>query len=203
VSIHRSKARDKRGNPDKSPGGRPSRADLVAAYGAVIPDLVGAGLRVLLVGINPSLYSGWTGHHFARPGNRLWRTLADAGFTDRVLHPSETEAILAAGLGITNLVARATARADELTDEEVRAGTAPLARLVRRCRPPYVAFLGVSAYRVAYDAKRASVGPQPNHLIEGSGVWVLPNPSGLNAHYQQPALSAAYRELQRAVSISR
>src|SRR3954451_20981552 len=100
----------------------PTRAQLQAAYGAVIPDLVGPGLRVLLVGINPSLYSGWTRRHFARPGNRLWRTLHEAGFTERVLHPSETGAIVAAGLGITNLVARATARADELSADEVRAG---------------------------------------------------------------------------------
>src|SRR4051794_12611485 len=104
----------------------PTKADLQSAYGAVIPDLVGPNLRVLLVGINPSLYSGWTGRHFARPGNRLWRTLHEAGFTDRLLHPSETDAILAAGLGITNLVARATARADELTAEEIHAGVQPL-----------------------------------------------------------------------------
>ena len=155
-------------------------------------------MRVLLVGINPSLYSGWSGHHFARPGNRLWRTLAEAGFTDRVLHPSETEELVAAGLGITNLVTRSTARADELTDDELRAGTAPLARLVRRSRPGYVAFLGVSAYRAAYDAKRAQVGRQPGHMIEAARVWVLPNPSGLNAHYQQPALTAAYAALRQA-----
>jgi TDG/mug DNA glycosylase family protein len=176
----------------------PSRADLQAAYDAVIPDLVGPSLRVLLVGINPSLYSGWSGRHFARPGNRLWRTLHEAGFTDRVLHPSETGAIVASGLGITNLVARATARADELGVDELRAGAGPLAALVRRCRPAYVAFLGVSAYRVAYGAKRATVGPQPDHAIESARVWVLPNPSGLNAHYQQPALTAAYTQLRTA-----
>src|SRR5206468_2956394 len=112
----------------------PTRAELEAAYDAVIPDLVGPGMRILLVGINPSLYSGWSGRHFARPGNRLWRTLHEAGLTDRKLHPSETDAIAAAGLGITNLVARATARADELTDDEVRAGVEPLRRLVRRHR---------------------------------------------------------------------
>ena len=155
-------------------------------------------MRVLLVGINPSLYSGWCGTHFARPGNRLWRTLHEAGFTDRLLHPSETEAILAAGLGITNLVARATARADELTGDELRAGAAPLARLARRWRPAYIAFLGVSTYRIAYDANGAKVGPQPAHTIEAARVWVLPNPSGLNAHYQQPALTAAYAELREA-----
>ena len=153
-------------------------------------------MRVLLVGINPSLYSGWTGTHFARPGNRLWRTLHEAGFTDRRLHPSETEAILAAGLGITNLVARATARADELTDDELRAGVAPLRRLVRGAAPTYVAFLGISTYRVAFARPKATVGEQPERF-EGAGVWVLPNPSGLNAHYQQPALTAAYAELRK------
>ena len=177
---------------------RATRADLQAAYGTVIPDLVGPSVRVLLVGINPSLYSGWSGRHFARPGNRLWRTLHEAGFTDRQLHPEQTDAILAAGLGITNLVARATARADELTVEEMRAGVLPLRRLLRKLRPPYVAFLGVSTYRLAYDRKRAQVGEQTDHTIEAARVWVLPNPSGLNAHYQQPALTAAYAELRAA-----
>jgi len=185
----------RRSRPDHS---RPTRADLQQAYGTQIPDLVGQQTRVLLVGINPSLYSGWSGRHFARPGNRLWRTLHDAGFTDRILHPSETEAVVAAGLGITNLVARATARADELSAEEMCAGVEPLARLVRRLRSPYVAFLGVTAYRVAFQRPRASVGRQPDPF-EGAVAWVLPNPSGLNAHYQQPALTAAYAELRRAV----
>lgn len=176
----------------------PSRADLEQAYDAVIPDLVGPQVRVLIVGINPSLYSGWSGRHFARPGNRLWRTLHEAGFTDRQLHPSETDAVLGAGLGITNLVRRATARADELTAEEMRGGVEPLRRLVRRLRTPYVAFLGVTSYRVAFGRPRATVGRQPEPF-EGAVVWVLPNPSGLNAHYQQPALSAAYRELRLTV----
>jgi double-stranded uracil-DNA glycosylase len=188
-----------RGDPDKWPARPPSRADLLQAYGATIPDLVGPGLRVLLVGINPSLYSGWTGRHFARPGNRLWRTLHEAGFTDRILHPSETAALVAAGLGITNLVARSTARADELDLDEVRAGVRPLARLVRRHRPPYVAFLGVSTYRVAFARPQAAVGRQEG-AFEGAVAWVLPNPSGLNAHYQQPALNAAYADLCEAVA---
>ena len=187
MAVHRSKPQ-----PGRS---RPSREELLGAYGATIPDLVGPRLRVLLVGINPSLYSGWTGLHFARPGNRLWRTLHEAGFVDRVLHPSETQALLAAGLGVTNLVARATARADELTPDEVRAGVRPLGRLVRRRRPPYVAFLGVSTYRIAFGRPRAGVGRQ-EESFEGAEVWVLPNPSGLNAHYQQPALTAAYAELR-------
>jgi TDG/mug DNA glycosylase family protein len=186
--------------PTARSGSRPSRAELLAAYGTTIPDLVGPGLRVLLVGINPSLYSGWTGRHFARPGNRLWRTLHEAGFTDRVLLPSETDAIIAAGLGITNLVARATARADELDRDEIRAGVRPLARLVRRRRPPYVAFLGVSTYRSAFERPRARVGRQDEEF-EGAVTWVLPNPSGLNAHYQQPALTAAYAELRAAAHL--
>lgn len=180
---------------DKSP----SRADLLASYGRVIPDLVGPGMRVLLVGINPSLYSGWTGRHFARPGNRLWRTLLDAGFTDRLVHPAETDTITAAGLGITNLVARSTARADELSREEIVAGLEPLRRLIRKHRPPHVAFLGISTYRIAFGQPRAAAGEQPDSL-EGARVWVLPNPSGLNASYQQPQLTAAYAELRRTLA---
>ena len=179
----------------------PARETLEAAYGATIPDLVGPAVRLLLVGINPSLYSGWTGRHFARPGNRLWRTLHEAGFTERRLDPADTDEILAAGLGITNLVARATARADELTDEEVRAGVAPLRRLVRALGVPHVAFLGVSTYRVAFRRPKAAVGRQ-DEPFEGAEAWVLPNPSGLNAHYQQPALTAAYAEVRAAVRAS-
>jgi TDG/mug DNA glycosylase family protein len=176
---------------------KPTRSELLQAYGAVIPDLVSPDIRVLLVGINPSLYSGWTGLHFARPGNRLWRTLHEAGFTDRLLRPEETDAVLAAGLGITNLVARATARADELADDEIRAGVPTLARLVTSLQVPFVAFLGVSTYRVGFARPKARVGRQ-DESFEGAAVWVLPNPSGLNAHYQQPALTAAYADLRVA-----
>jgi TDG/mug DNA glycosylase family protein len=178
---------------------RPSRADLQASYGTTIPDLGGPNTEVLLVGINPSLWSGWAGVHFARPGNRLWRTLHEAGFTDRLLSAADTVAIEAAGLGITNVVARATARADELTDDEVRDGVAPLRALVRAWRPRFVAFLGISAYRIAFGQPKATVGEQPQDL-ENARVWVLPNPSGLNAHYQQPALTAAYAELRAALT---
>jgi double-stranded uracil-DNA glycosylase len=176
---------------------RPTRAELAAAYGAVIPDLGRPGIRVLLVGINPSLWSGWAGRHFARPGNRLWRTLYEAGLTDRLLRPDETAAIETAGLGITNLVARATARADELDDEEIRAGVEPLRTLVGAWRPDVVAFLGISTYRVAFERRKAVVGEQ-DERFEGARVWALPNPSGLNAHYQQPALTASYAELGAA-----
>jgi TDG/mug DNA glycosylase family protein len=173
---------------------RPSRAELLASYGTTIPDLGRPGLGVLLVGINPSLWSGWAGRHFARPGNRLWRTLHEAGFTDRQLAPDDLAAIEAAGLGVTNLVARATARADELSNEEIAAGVEPLRALVRAWRPRFVAFLGISAYRVAFARPKAKIGEQDDSF-EGARVWVLPNPSGINAHYQQPALTEAYAEL--------
>lgn len=181
------------------PSTRPTRDDLQASYDTTIPDVGGRETRVLLVGINPSLWSGWSGHHFARPGNRLWRTLHLSGLTPELLDPGDAKGIRAAGLGITNLVARATARADELTDDEVRAGVAPLRALVRRWKPDVVAFLGISTYRIAFATPKATVGEQADRF-EGARVWVLPNPSGLNASYQQPALTAAYGELRRAAS---
>ena len=178
---------------------RPSREELAAAYGKRIPDIGGPGIKVLLVGINPSLWSGWSGHHFARPGNRLWRTLHEAGFTPTVLLPSDTEAIATAGLGITNLVPGATARADELDREQVAAGVQPLRTLTRAWRPRFVAFLGISTYRIAFSDPRAAVGAVDD-VFEGAEAWVLPNPSGLNAGYQQPALSAAYARLAARLS---
>lgn len=180
----------------------PTRDDLASCYGATIADVGEPGIGVLFVGINPSLWSGWTGLHFARPGNRFWRTLHEAGFTERLLAPADTGPLTAAGLGITNLVARATARADELDRAEIKAGLGPLRSLARAWRPTFVAFLGISTYRVAFDAPGATVGPrQP--AFAGAQVWVLPNPSGLNAHYQQPALSAAYAALADVSRASR
>ena len=176
---------------------RPSRTDLEAARTATIPDVVAEGLRVLFVGINPGLVSGATGHHFARPGNRFWKVLHLAGFTERQLAPSEQRELLAAGLGVTNLVARTTARADELAAKELVAGGRRLERLARRRRPGFVAVLGVTAYRTAFDRPRASVGPQ-DEAIGGAPTWVLPNPSGLNAHYQVPQLVEVFAELRRA-----
>jgi TDG/mug DNA glycosylase family protein len=176
----------------------PTKAELAASYGKVIPDLVAADLRILLVGINPSLWSGWSGYHFGRPSNRLWLTLAQAELTERRLHPEETDDLVKAGIGITNLVARATARADELTDEEIRAGVPRLAATVRRWHPKSVAILGITAYRTAFGRPKAVIGPQPERL-EGAALWVLPNPSGLNAHYQQPELTAEYAKLAAAV----
>jgi TDG/mug DNA glycosylase family protein len=177
----------------------PTREQLQAAYGAVVPDLVAPGLRVLLCGINPSLTSGLRGLHFATPGNRLWPTLDAAGWTDRLLRPDETDAVLAAGIGITNLVARATARADELTDDELRAGVADLEALAARWQPGWVAVLGMSAYRVVTGDRKATVGPQ-DRRIGGRPLWLLPNPSGLNASWQLPRLAQAYGELWAAAS---
>ena len=173
----------------------PTRAELEAAYGRVLPDLVGPDLTVLLVGVNPSLWSAVTGRHFGRPSNRLWPTLHQAGWTSRRLLPEDTDELRAAGIGITNIVQRATARADELDDDELRAGTARLDDLVTRWEPRWVAFLGLGAYRVAYGRRRAAVGEQPER-VGGRPVWLLPNPSGLNASYQQPALTSAYAELR-------
>ncbi|HVX69509.1 MAG TPA: mismatch-specific DNA-glycosylase [Mycobacteriales bacterium] len=181
------------------PGTRPTRDQLVASYGTTIPDLGGPDTQILLVGINPSLFSGWSGHHFARPGNRLWRTLHLSGLTPVLLDPGDEPGIQAAGLGITNLVARATARADELTSDELRAGVERLRSLVRRWQPDFVAFLGISTYRIAFATPKATVGEQPVDF-EGARVWVLPNPSGLNASYQQPALTSAYAELRQAAA---
>lgn len=176
----------------------PTKVELQEAYGRTVPDLAAPGMRLLLVGINPGLYTGWSGYHFGRPSNRLWRTLHESGLTDRKLMPEDTDALVAAGIGITNLVARATARADELTDDEIRAGVPRLHETVRRWRPPVVAVLGVSAYRVAFRRPKAKVGEQPE-TVEDARLWVLPNPSGLNASYQQPALTAAYAELRAAL----
>lgn len=173
---------------------RPTREQLQASYGAVVPDLVRPGLRVLLSGINPSLESGYRALHFATPGNRLWPTLHAAGWTERRLQPADTDEVLAAGIGITNLVARATARADELTDDEIRAGLPHVAALAERWQPGWVAFCGMSAYRVATGNRKAVVGAQVEPL-GGRPVWLLPNPSGLNASWQLPRLATAYGEL--------
>jgi len=176
---------------------RPTRAELDAAYGRAVPDLIAPGLKVLICGINPSLAAGATGFHFGGTANRLWATLHQAGFTDRQLHPSETAELLAHGIGITNIVHRATARADEIHDDEIRAGVSRLTATVEHYRPVWLAFLGLGAYRVAFGRKKATVGRQPDHL-GATGVWLLPNPSGLNAHYSLPALVEAYRELHEA-----
>ena len=181
---------------------RPTRAQLEAARGATVPDVARPGLRVLFVGINPGLYSGAVGHHFARPGNRFWKALAGSGFTPRLLSPFEERELLDSGLGITNLVHRTTASADELSAPELRRGASILEGKVRRLRPAIVAFLGLGAYRTAFDRPRAVPGPQPERLGT-SAVWLLPNPSGLNAHHQLEDLTRAFGELRRAIEAPR
>ncbi|GIF21341.1 TDG/mug DNA glycosylase family protein [Actinoplanes tereljensis] len=179
------------------PSRRPSAAEVAAAGGRTIPDLVGPGLRVLFSGINPSLYSAATGHHFARPGNRFWPALHRSGFTPRQLHPSEQAELPALGLGITNVVARATARADELSPAELIAGGRVLAALAAEWKPRYLAVLGVTAYRTAFARRRATIGPQDD-TVGGVPVWVLPNPSGLNAHFQIDDLAREFAALRAA-----
>lgn len=152
-------------------------------------------LRLLFCGINPGLYSGRTGHHFARPGNRFWKALYQSGFTDRLLQPSEDGLLPSFGCGLTNLVPRTTARADELAGEELRAGRARLESVVQSWRPRLLAVLGVGAYRVAFERPRAGLGLQAQR-IEGIPIWVLPNPSGLNAHYSLDDLVALFREVR-------
>jgi len=177
---------------------RPTRAELEAARGLVVEDVIGPGLRVLFCGINPGLYSGATGHHFARPGNRFWPALHRSGFTPRQLAPWEERQLLRLGLGITNLVMRTTARASELSDEELRAGGRELTERVNRFRPRWLAVLGVTAYRAAFGLQASSVGPQTDRLGPAR-VWLLPNPSGLNAHYQLPELASEFDRLRAAV----
>lgn len=163
----------------------------------MIPDVIAPGLRVLFAGINPGLYSAATGYHFARPGNRFWSALHRSGFTERVLRPDEQEQLLGLGLGITNIVARATARADELRPEEFLAGARILNAKIAQFQPRWLAVVGVTAYRAAFGRRDAAVGPQGEAIGE-TRVWVLPNPSGLNAHYVGPLLVDAFRELRLA-----
>lgn len=181
---------------------KPTKAEIVAAVGSTVPDLIAPGLAVLFCGINPGLYSGAIGHHFAHPGNRFWPTLHAAGFTDRLVPAWEERQLLEYGLGITNLVARATATAAELGRDELCAGRARFERKVRRFRPRAVAVLGIGAYRVAFDGSGAGFGCQPASLA-GAMLWVLPNPSGLNANHQLPDLARAFGELREAVGRSR
>jgi TDG/mug DNA glycosylase family protein len=176
---------------------RPTKDELVAAYNSTIPDVIAPGLRVLFCGINPGLYSGATGLHFARPGNRFWPALHAGGFTPRLLDPSEELELLDHGLAVTNLVARATARADELTPEELREGGAILERKVAEYQPAWLAVVGITAYRTAFGRPKATVGRQDERL-GGAGVWVLPNPSGLNAHWTPTTLAEEFRHLREA-----
>lgn len=177
---------------------KPTRADLLAAQNKTVRDVIAPDLRVLFCGINPGLYSGATGHHFARPGNRFWPTLHQAGFTPRQFHPSEERELLEYGYGITNLVTRATATAEELSPEELVAGQRRLKTKIKRYSPRVVAILGIGAFRTAFGQKSITPGRQ----LEALGntiVWVLPNPSGLNAHYRLSGLVEQFRALREAI----
>ena len=185
---------------------RLTRAQLLEFDGALVDDLVDAGVRLLFVGINPGLWTAAVNAHFARRGNRFWPALHRAGIVPRAvdasggMRPADREMVLAAGIGITNLVARASARADELTTAELRAGAVNLTATVQRLRPRVVAMLGLTAYRAAFDQRAAVPGPQPDPLA-GASLWVLPNPSGLNAHESLDSLAVAYRQVAVAAGI--
>jgi len=182
-------------NRRKTHAKRPTREQLQAAYGKHVVDVVGPEMHILFVGINPGLYSAAVGHHYARPGNRFWPALHGAGFSDRLLSPSEEHLLLDKGYGIVNLVDRATVRADELTKQELQHGIQRLKEKVRQLTPACVAFVGISVFRTAFDDPAATIGPQDVDF-SGARVWVLPDPSGLNAHYQLPDLIRILRNMR-------
>ncbi|GAA4386801.1 mismatch-specific DNA-glycosylase [Tsukamurella soli] len=180
-----------------------SRAQLLTFQDAEVPDLIGDGCRLLFVGINPGLWTAATGAHFARPGNRFYPALAAAGIVDHVIdasdgmRPQDRDALLRAGIGITNLAPRATAKASELTVDELRAGAERLRDTVTRVRPRVVAVAGITAYRTAFGLPKATVGLQ-REPFAGAELWVVPNPSGLNAHETVTSLAVAYRAAAEA-----
>jgi TDG/mug DNA glycosylase family protein len=167
-----------------------------------LPDILGPDLRVLFCGINPSLASAARGHHFARPGNRFWPALALAGFTPRRLTPDEDVLLPSLGLGITNVVSRPTRAASELPAAELHAGYAALGELVADVAPAVVAMVGIGAWRTVSGRRDAGVGLQSSAQVGGRPVWVLPNPSGLNASYQLPELARLYGELRKFSGIA-
>lgn len=178
---------------------KPTRAQLAAAFTKKLPDIIAPNLDVLFCGINPGLYSAATGHHFARPGNRFWPTLFASGFTPRLFTGFDDRSLLGLSLGITNIVARTTATADELTPAELRAGGVQLRRKVLRYRPRCLAVVGFTAFRIAFHQPKATGGCQPDP-VGSTRVWLLPNPSGLNAHHQPAQLKELFSELRVAVS---
>lgn len=175
---------------------KPTKEEIQAAEGTTVPDVIAPGLRVLFCGINPSLYTGAVGYHFARPGNRFWPALHAAGITDRRLAPDEAQELLRYGYGITNIVERATAAAAELPDEELIRGKERLRERVLRFRPRCLALLGITVYRIAFGETDVAVGPQ-EQTFGGARLWVLPNPSGLNAHYKPQDFARLFQELDR------
>jgi TDG/mug DNA glycosylase family protein len=177
---------------------KPTKEELRAAGGKTVPDVIAANLLVLFCGINPGLYTAAVGHHFARPGNRFWPALHKSGFTDRLISPFDEQELLNSGIGISNVVPHATASAAELTPEDFIAGGRTLASKVKRYGPKIVAILGVGAYRHAFGKPKAQIGEQAER-IHDARVWVLPNPSGLNANYQLPELVKLLKQLRAAI----
>jgi TDG/mug DNA glycosylase family protein len=175
---------------------KPSKEDLRDALNRTTEDLIDYNLKVLFCGINPGIWSGATGFHFAKPGNRFWKTLHLAGFTDRVLHPSEEHELLENGYGITSFCRRTTARADELTTEEYIEGGKILVKKIKKYKPQTLAVLGITAFRLAFQQPKAKLGLQ-EEKIAGAEVWLLPNPSGLNAHYQLNDLAKLFSEVPK------
>jgi TDG/mug DNA glycosylase family protein len=190
-------ARKKLGPGDAAPH-KPTKAELAAAIHKTVPDVIAPDLRVLFCGINPGLYTAATGHHFARPGNRFWPTLHGAGFTPRLLQPWEEQELLEYGIGVTNVVPRTTATAAELGPDDYSAGGERLTKTVRKYKPRVLAVLGVGAYRAAFSRKNATLGLQDSTIAE-TAIWVMPNPSGLNANYQLPDLIELFREMREWV----
>ena len=183
--------------PRKTKPFKPHKQQLIEAAGKTLPDVITPNLRVLFCGINPGLYTAAVGHHFARPGNRFWPALHESGFTDRLISPFDERELLKLGIGISNVVPHATASAAELTKEDFASGGRLLAQKVKRYRPLIVAILGVGAYRQAFNQPKATVGEQAEK-IHSARVWVLPNPSGLNANYQLPEIVRLFRKLRTA-----
>ena len=177
---------------------KPTKEDLRDAINRTTEDLIDENLKVLFCGINPGMWSGATGFHFAKPGNRFWKTLHLAGFTDRVLHPSEEHELLENGYGITSFCKRTTARADELTREEYVEGGKLLVKKINRFKPQDLAVLGIGAYRTAFQKPKAQIGRQIE-TIGKTKIWLLPNPSGLNAHYQLKDLAELFSEVRRNI----
>lgn len=179
---------------------KPTKQQLIEAAGKTVPDVIAPNLKLLFCGINPGLYTAAVGHHFARPGNRFWPALHQSGFTDRLVSPFEERELLKREIGVSNVVPHATASASELTREDFIAGGRTLAAKVKRFRPRIVAILGVGAYRDAFAKPRAQVGEQPER-IHAARVWVLPNPSGLNANYQLREIVKLFTQLREAAGI--
>ena len=184
-------------SPHKPSG--PTKAELEAALAKTVPDLIAPDLTILFCGINPGRYSAATGHHFAGPGNQFWPTLFAAGFTPRLLTHNDSHELLDLGYGVTNLVPRCTATADELTRDELRLGARALRAKVRRLRPTFLAIVGFGAYRIAFEQPKAEAGRQDLRIGE-TKTWLLPNPSGLNAHHQPATLKVLFAELKAAVA---